>query len=105
MITFDDYGKKHIIRIDNICITPTYIKNILFVDDLKHNLFSISQFYDKFFIIIFESLMHIISSSNNNDIMLIGYRHSNIYMVDLNALSINNDQWLFIMDAKINETS
>ena len=43
MVIFRDNGKGKIIGIDNICITSsTCIENILLVDDLKHNLLSIS---------------------------------------------------------------
>ena len=103
---FDDNDKLYIIRIDNICITSSiYLENILFINDLKYNLLSINQFYDKDFKITFESLMHIISSSNDEGIMLIGYRHSNIYMVDLDDLSMENSQCLIVIDDKVNETS
>ena len=56
MVTFEDNGKRKIIGIGNIGITPSkYIENILLVDDLKYNLLSISQFCDKGYKVIFES--------------------------------------------------
>ena len=84
MVTFGDNDGGHLIEIYNICITPfNYIKNILLIDSLKHNLLSISQLYDKGFKVSFESLLCIVSSPIENGIILIGYRHENIYMVDL----------------------
>ena len=95
-----------IISIGNIRITPsTSIQNILLVDELKHNLLSISQFYDKRFKVTFESLLCIISNPNDNGIMFIGHRHNNVYMIDLDDLHMKNGQCLLAMDAKVNETS
>ena len=87
MVTFGDNGKGKIIGIGNIGITLSkYIKNILLVDGLKHNLLSISQFYDKGYKVIFESLLCIVTSPNDEGIKFIGHRYDNIYMVDLNDL-------------------
>ena len=63
MVIFGDNGKEKIIGIGNIDITPsTYIKNILLIDSLKHNLLSISQLCDKGYKVIFEPSMCIITS-------------------------------------------
>ena len=89
MVTFEDNGKKKIIDLGNIGITLSiFIKNILLVDGLKHNLLSISQLYDKNFKVIFKSTMCIVTSPNNDGIRFIGYRHGNVYMVDLDDLSL-----------------
>ena len=91
MVNFDNNCKGYIIEIGNICITPSiYIKNILLIDGLKYNLFSISQLYDKRFKVSFESSMYIIFSPNNNGIVFVGYRHGNIYMVDQDNLPMKN---------------
>ena len=106
MVTFGDNGKGKIIGIGNVGITPSkYIENILLVDGLKHNLLSISQFCDKGYKIIFESSLCIVTSPNDDGIKFVGHRHGNIYMVDLNDLSMINMQCLVAMNAKINETS
>ena len=87
MVTFGDNDKGKIIDIGNIGITPSkYIKNILLVDGLKHNLLSISQFCDKGYKVSFESSLCIVTSSNDEGIKFIGHRHGNIYMIDLNDL-------------------
>ena len=105
MVTFGDNGKGKIIGIGNIDITPSkYIKNILLVDGLKHNLLSISQFCDKGYKVIFESSLCIVTSSNVKGIKFVGHRYGNIYMVDLDNLSMQNMQCLMAMNAKINET-
>ena len=89
MVTFGDNGKEKIIGIGNIGITPsTYIENIFLVDDLKHNLLSISQLCDKNYKVVFESCMCIITCPFDDSTRFIGHRHSNVYMVDLDNLSI-----------------
>ena len=48
MVTFGDNSKGHIIGFGKIYITPSnFIKNVLYVRGLKHNLISISQLSDK----------------------------------------------------------
>ena len=84
MVTFGDNGKEKIIDIGNIGITPsTCIENILFVDDLKHNLLIISQLCDKSYKVVFESFMCIVTSLFDDSTKFIGYRHGNVYIVDL----------------------
>ena len=71
MVTFGDNGKGRIIGIGKIKITPfTFIENVLLVDKLRHNLLSISQFYDKGFKVLFESSMFIVTSSFNAAIII-----------------------------------
>ena len=106
MVTFEDNDKGKIIDIGNIGITlSTCIENILLVDGLKHNLLSISQLCDRGYKVVFESSMYIVTSPFDNSIRFIGHRHSNIYMVDLDNLSLQNIQCLVAMNAKINKTS
>ena len=106
MVIFGDNSKRKIIGIGNIGITSSkYIENILLVNSLKHNLLSISQFYDKRYKVIFESSLCIVTSPNNEGIKFVGHRHGNIYMIDLNDLSKINMQCLVALNTKINETS
>ena len=55
------------------------------------------------FKIVSESLIYIVSSPINNGIILIGYKHGNIYMVDLDDHSMKNGQYLVIMNTKVNK--
>ena len=106
MVTFGDNDKEKIIGISNIGITPsTCIKNILLVNGLKYNLLSISQLCDKSYKVIFESSMCIVTSPLDDSTRFIGHRHGNVYIVDLDNLSIQNIQYLVAINAKINETS
>ena len=53
-MSFGDNGKGKIISLDNIKITSTtFVKNILLVDSLMHNLLNINQWCDKGFDISF----------------------------------------------------
>lgn len=50
VVIFDDDGKRKLISINKIKVTSfTFIDNVLLVDSSKHNLFSISQLYNKYF--------------------------------------------------------
>ena len=61
-VTFEDNRKRRIIGIGKIKITPsTFIKNVLLVDKLKHNLLSISQLCDVGFNVIFKNSMCIVA--------------------------------------------
>ena len=106
MVTFGDNGKGKIIGIGNVGITlSTCIENILLIDSIKHNLLSINQLCDKDYKVIFKSSMCIVTSPSDVSTRFIGYRYGNVYMVDLDNLSIQNMQYLVAMNAKINETS
>ena len=49
-VTFGDNSKGKIIGTGKINIIPaSFIENVLYIDGLKHNLLSISQFCDKGF--------------------------------------------------------
>ena len=100
-VTFGDNEKGKIIGTGKICIIPSsYIANFILVEGLKYNLLSINQFYDKDFKVIFESSLCIVSRLNDNEIMLIGHRHGNIYMVDLDDLPMQDGHCLVAMESK-----
>ena len=105
VVTFGDNDKGHIIESDKICITPIFIENVLLVDNLKHNILSISQLCDKGFKVVFESLMCIVTSPIDNSITLIEHRHRNVYIVDLDDHFTKKSQFLVAMNAKINKKS
>ncbi|XP_038989467.1 uncharacterized protein LOC120113034, partial [Phoenix dactylifera] len=106
VVTFGDNAKGQIIGVGKISISPSsFIDNVLLVNGLKHNLLSISQFCDKGFKVSFESSLCIISSPIDNEIILTGHRHGNVYMVDLDDLTMKDGQCLVAMSPKVNETS
>ena len=103
VVTFRDNGKGHIVGIGKIQITPlTFLKNILYVRGLKHNLISISQLCDKGFKVSFEASLCIVTNPFDDSTVFIGYGQGNIYMINLKKISTNG-HCLITINAKFNE--
>ena len=75
---------------------------MLFVDDLKHNLLSISQLYDMGNKVTFYPKNCFVSSLNDDKVIFSGERVDNVYVVDLNKIdnkdvkffmTISHDTW------------
>ena len=82
-MTFVDNAKGKIISVGKIGKKPnTTIDDVLFIDGLKYNLLSISQCCDNKYKAVFESHKCIVHDINGN-VMFVGKRHKNIYVVDL----------------------
>ncbi|XP_038992978.1 uncharacterized protein LOC120116622, partial [Hibiscus syriacus] len=104
-VTFGDNSKGHIEGIGTIGNTSSIqIKNVLYVNGLKHNLLSISQLCDKGFNVLFEINGCKVIDIASNRIMLVGHRIGNIYMVHLDSFDMTNlclvakdehDSWLW----------
>ena len=81
----------------------TLIENVHLVDNLKHNLLSISQSCDKGYKIIFESSRCLIENVCNGEVVFIGDRHNNVYTIDIEKHSnqnhcfsvLNDESWLW----------
>ena len=105
VVTFGDNSKGFIEGIGSIGnYSSTLIENVLYVNGLKHNLLSISQFCDKGFNVLFDKNGCKIVNIKTNKTMLIGHRIGNIYMVHLDDIhtshaclvaSDENDAWLW----------
>ena len=80
--------EKLSVSVTLVSLLPLALKNILLVDGFKHNLLSISQLCDKNYKVVFESSMCIVTSPTVASTRFIGYRHGNIYMIDLDNLSL-----------------
>ena len=105
VVTFGDNDKGHIVRIGKIQITPlTFLENVLYFRRLKHNLISINQLCDKGFKVSFEASLCIVTNLFDDSIVFIGHRQGNIYIIDLDDISINS-HYLVATNAKINEMS
>ena len=105
-VTFEDNKKNKIIDIGNIKITPsTFIENVLLVDKQKHNLLSISQLCDVGFDVNFKTSMCIVADPLNSDFKFIGQRLDNVYIVDLDDLTLSNSTSLVTIDEKSKESS
>ena len=74
-MTFGDNGKGYINGFDKIRITPsTFIKNMLHVKGLIHNLINISQLCDKGYKVSFEASSCIVTDHVDNSIIFIRHR-------------------------------
>jgi len=88
--TFGDHNKGRIIGEENIGNQhKTQIKNILYVNGLKHNLLSISQLCDKGFKIEFNNNCCLICEAKIDEVIHIGKRIGNIYMLKIKHASFH----------------
>ncbi|KAK2977314.1 hypothetical protein RJ640_014213 [Escallonia rubra] len=100
-VTFGDNSQGRIKGKGTIGKEPHSIENVLYVEGLKHNLLSISQFSDKGFKVIFEASQCTILSLKNNETILVGSRDNNVYSIQLNDLANQDVKCL----SAISETS
>jgi len=75
--------------------------DVLYVEGLKHNLLSISQLCDKGCQVIFKTNSCEICLPNTKEVMLIGKRINNVYLLDVSSpysnrclLSKDDESWL-----------
>ncbi|KAK8674770.1 hypothetical protein V6N13_032873 [Hibiscus sabdariffa] len=105
VVTFGDNSKGNIEGIGSIGNhSSILIDDVLYVNGLKHNLLSISQLCDKGFNVFFESNGCKIINIETNQVVLVGHRIGNIYMVHLDDIFVSNacfvasnehDAWLW----------
>jgi len=89
-ITFRDDSKEKIIGIGNIKISSSpLIENVVLVDNLKHNLLSISQLCDRGFKVIFDDLTCNILDRQTNACVLSDFHENNMCMIDMSNLQCN----------------
>ena len=78
-ITFEDDSKGKIIGIDNIKIgSSSLIEDVDLVDELKHNLLSISQLCDKGIRVIFDDSTCDVLNKKSNTCVLFDFRENNV---------------------------
>ena len=86
-VTFGDNMKGEIIAKGKVGRSSSHaIDNVFLVENLKHNLLSISQFCDKGNSVKFTSERCIISRNDTGDTVLEGIRKGNTYVVDLDTV-------------------
>ena len=69
----------------------TQIKNVLLVENLKYNLLSISQLCDKEYRVCFQANAYHAINSNTSQIIYIGKRHENMYVIYIDEIVLNNE--------------
>ncbi|KAM6587307.1 hypothetical protein CsatA_009912 [Cannabis sativa] len=103
-VTFGDNSKGKILGIGDIGnIYSPCIKNVLLVDNLKHNLLSISQLCDIGFRVVFESSKCSIENVSTNEVIFLGVRKDNVYVIDVDSFDsknkcltvMNDNSWLW----------
>ena len=105
-VTFGDNKKGRIIGLGNIKISPsTFIKNILLVEKLRHNLLSISQLCDVGFNVTFKTSMCIVANPLDSNSKFIGYGLRNVYVTDLDDLAFSSSISLVALVEKSKESS
>ena len=102
-VTFGDNAKGKIVGIGEIGNPQSLsIHHMLFVDDLKHNLFSISQLCDMENKVTFYPKNYFVSSLDEDKVIFSCERVDNVYVIDLNKInnkdikylmSISHDTW------------
>ena len=98
-ITFGDNSKGAIQGIETIGNnSQTQIKHVLYVESLKHNLLSISQLCDTSFRVCFDAHTYLVIDSNTNQVIYIGKRHENVYVIHIDEIKFHNESCLIAND-------
>ncbi|KAH9725866.1 hypothetical protein KPL70_008032 [Citrus sinensis] len=103
-VSFGDNSKGKILGIGNVGkVSSTLIENVCLVENLKHNLISISQLCDKGYKVIFDKLSCVIENSCDDKTLFVGNRCGNVYIIDIECAStldkcfsaLHDDCWLW----------
>ena len=94
-VSFVDNSNKNVMVIDNVIKIPLlFIVNVCLVENLKHNLLNINQFYDKGYGVIFYKTKCIIENSCNGKVLLVRKICVNVYTIDIEC-AISHDKYFF----------
>ncbi|KAH9728331.1 Integrase catalytic domain-containing protein [Citrus sinensis] len=103
-VSFRDNSKGKIIGIGNVGnVSSTLIENVCLVENLKHNLLSISQLCDKGYRVIFDESKCVIENACDGKVLFVGNRCVNVYTINIDCASTNekclsalhDDGWLW----------
>ncbi|KAH9705964.1 hypothetical protein KPL70_012065 [Citrus sinensis] len=103
-VSFGDNSKRKIIGIGNVGnVSSTLIENVCLVENLKHNLLSISQLCDKGYRVIFDESKCVIENACAGKVLFVGNRCVNVYTINIDCASIHekclsalhDDGWLW----------
>ncbi|KAH9754083.1 hypothetical protein KPL71_015319 [Citrus sinensis] len=103
-VSFGDNSKGKIIEIGNVGnVSSTLIENVCLVENLKHNLLSISQLCDKGYRVIFDDSKCVIENACDGKVLFVGNRCVNVYTINIDCASTNekclsalhDDGWLW----------
>ena len=95
-VTYGDNQKANVIGESNILVNKDLsIKNVLLIEDLKHNLISISQLCDNGFKVTFCANKCSIEKIDNDQVHFEGYRRRIIYKINLDDFKSSNEVCLY----------
>ncbi|KAH9699792.1 Integrase catalytic domain-containing protein [Citrus sinensis] len=112
-VSFGDNSKGKILGIRNAGkVYSTLIENVYLVENLKHNLISISQLCNKGYKVIFDKFSCVIENSCDGKILFVGNRCGNVYIIDIECAStldkcfsaLHDDSWLWHRRPHLNKT-
>jgi len=85
-VTYGDNNRRRILGVGDIGGNDkVIIKDVLLVDGLKHSLLNITQLCDKGYKITFEPNLCLIVDSKSSEIVLVGKRVNNVYMLNIST--------------------
>jgi len=95
-VTYGDNNRGKIPGTGKVRSSSTVeIEDVLLVDGLKHNLLTISQLCDKNLKVTFEANHCLICHASTNELVFVGKRIQNIYLVDFENTSFDYIACLF----------
>ena len=97
VVSFGDGNKGQTLEYGNIIIRNVIIEDVALVEGLKHNLLSVNQICDKGYNVNFLESHGEVISNTTKKIVLISFRHGNIYESNLNQ---NSDEPMNCLSSK-----
>ena len=102
-VTYGDNNKGNILGKGTLGNKNSFlIHDVLYVEGLKHNLLSISHLCDRGYQVTFRTNSCEIHLPNSKDVLLVGKRSNNIYLLDISSptsigflLSKHEESWLW----------
>jgi len=103
-VKFEGNKTGKIIDTETISNSSIYINNVWLVDGLRHNLLSISQFYDNGYDVMFDMTNYTVVNKNENSTVFKGKRIDNVYKINFSELvdykvvcllSVNDKKWVW----------
>jgi hypothetical protein len=95
-ITFGDNSKGKVQGLGKVAISNDHsISNVLYVTSLSFNLLFVGQLCDLGFQCLFTEKEVVASKKNGNQVIFIGFRYNNLYLVDCTSKEANLNTCLF----------
>ncbi|KAL8148605.1 hypothetical protein AgCh_005820 [Apium graveolens] len=102
-VSYEDGNIGHTLGYENLVIGNVVIENVARVEGLKHNLLSISQITDRGYHVVFYDSHCEVVHNKTKKVVLIGYRHGNMYEARLHK-SIEQEATFLISKASVDES-